>query len=139
MQTVNQIIDLFGGIAKFPALKIEREGFMPLCIERVGVGPRGGTLISVAHYYEQNGDLMRDPDMVFEVIDSARAKGDWWPISFQQDNLGIYQEAVTCDDSRRVLVRPKLSGELACFAQQWDRNLRDQGFLDAAKRKAESR
>ncbi len=34
-------------------------------------GPNGLPAISVAHYGEQNGDLMRDPEMVFE------ARGVW--------------------------------------------------------------
>ena len=37
--------------------------FMAACVEiisRTGLGP----LVSVCHYFEQNGDLMRDPDVV---------------------------------------------------------------------------
>ena len=49
-------------------------------------GPSGLPAISVAHYGEQNGDLMRDPAMVFEVD----ATGNFHPVSFQQDNLGVY-------------------------------------------------
>lgn len=30
-------------------------------------GPLGLPAISVAHYGEQNGDLMRDPEMCFEL------------------------------------------------------------------------
>jgi len=30
-------------------------------------GPNGLPTISVAHYREQNGDLMRDPEMIFEA------------------------------------------------------------------------
>ena len=40
--------------------------FMAVSIEiigRSGLGP----LMSVAHYYEQNSDLMRDPDVVFLI------------------------------------------------------------------------
>jgi hypothetical protein len=133
MKTVAKIIDLFGGIAKMPPIELHVEGYMRLCIENVGInlccGPRGGALISVAHYYEQNGDLMRDPDLVFEIID-----GEWWPISYRQDNLGLFQEAVWCDDSSRVMVRQKLVRDLKSFARQWDRNLKEQGFLAAAER-----
>ncbi len=134
MKTVQAIIDLFGGISKLEPLKIEVSGYMPLCIEPVGVsldcGPNGGAMVSVAHYYEQNGDLMRDPEMVFEV------SGDvWTPLSFTQDNVGLYQEAVRVDEGR-VLVNPKRLRDLKSFARMWDKNLKDQGFLDAAKVKA---
>jgi hypothetical protein len=30
-------------------------------------GPCGSPAISIAHYGEQNGDLMRDPEMCFEL------------------------------------------------------------------------
>lgn len=40
--------------------------FMAACVEIIGrtaVGP----LVSIAHYFTQNGDAMRDPDIVFWV------------------------------------------------------------------------
>jgi hypothetical protein len=36
-------------------------------------GPNGLPAISVAHYGEQNGDLMRDPETTFEAEESRRA------------------------------------------------------------------
>jgi hypothetical protein len=45
-------------------LKLEQEGLMPLVIEAWGVGK--GRRISVAHYYEQNGDLIADPDILMD-------------------------------------------------------------------------
>ena len=36
------------------------EAYMPLTVERLR-----GNRISVSHHYEQNGDLMADPDMEF--------------------------------------------------------------------------
>jgi hypothetical protein len=47
---------------------------MRLVIEHVGTGLRGGELVSVAHYGVQNGDPMRDPEIVFEVV-----AGSWHP------------------------------------------------------------
>ncbi len=132
MQTVKKIIDLFGGLEALKAnpLKIEAEGFMPLSIEYIGTGPRGLPLVSVMHYYEQHGDLMRDPDMEFEIDQ----QGEWHPISYRQDSLGMMQEAVFQDpDTRKILVRLKLVRELKTFMRTWSRNLAEQGFLDAAR------
>ena len=69
MKNVQKIIDIRGGLAalKQRPIRLEVPGFMRLVIEHVGTGPRGGQLVSVAHYGEQNGDLMRDPEIVFEV------------------------------------------------------------------------
>jgi hypothetical protein len=81
------------------------------------------------------GDAMRDPEMVFEVD----AAGTFHSVSFQQDNLGLYHEAIFVDDAGRVMTRPRVAKDLATFARQWDRNLKDQGFVDAARAEARKR
>ena len=131
MKTVERIIEIYGGIEhlKENPIKIKNGGFMDICIEYIGEGPRGFPMVSVAHYYEQNSDLMRDPDMVFEVSQDM----GWGPISYRQDGLGVYQEAVFKDEDGKVMINPRLVLELKQFARQWDKNLKDQGFLDAAK------
>jgi hypothetical protein len=55
MKNVQKIIDLSGGLEslKVHALKIVAPGFMPLCIEYIGTGPRSLPMVSVAHYGEQ--------------------------------------------------------------------------------------
>ena len=40
------------------------ESFMPVSVEIIGRSGLG-LLISIAHWYEQSGDLLRDPDVVF--------------------------------------------------------------------------
>jgi hypothetical protein len=85
MRNVQKIIDTRGGLEalKRKSIRLEVPGFMWLVIEHIGTGPRGGELVSVAHYGELNGDPMRDPEIVFEV-----AGGQWHPVSIQQDYLG---------------------------------------------------
>ena len=41
---------------------------MPVVVEKVGRLPGYGEIISIAHYEEQNGDLMADPEMEFTII-----------------------------------------------------------------------
>jgi Domain of unknown function (DUF6908) len=67
-------------------------------------GPRGLPMVSVAHYYEQNGDLMRDPELTCEISPD----GTFYPVNFTQDNVGAYHEAVFVDATGRVMVRPCL-------------------------------
>ena len=38
---------------------------MPVSVEVVGTRPQGALIVSIAHYYEQNGDLMADPEATF--------------------------------------------------------------------------
>ena len=113
-----------------------KSGRLHVFFYQVGGSSNSGLpMVSVAHYYSQNGDAMRDPEMVFEV-DGA---GQFHPVSFQQDNLGLYHEAVFVDDAGRVMVRPRLVKHLASFARVWDKNLKEQGFVDAARAEAQRR
>jgi Domain of unknown function (DUF6908) len=106
---------------------------MRLVIEHIGEGPRGLPAIAVAHYYEQNGDAMRDPEIVFEVNPDAWKTGEWTPVSYRQDNLDIYQEAVFLVDTGKPTIRPKLLRHLKAFAREWDRDIEQQGSLNAAR------
>ena len=133
MRNVQRIIDIRGGLEalKQRPIRLEVPGFMRLVIEHVGTGPRGGELVSVAHYGEQNGDLMRDPEVVFEV-----AAGQWQPVSIQQDYLGSYREAVFVGEDGKVYVRPAEVRDIQAFARMWDRNIKAQGFLGTAVNRA---
>ncbi len=55
----------------------------------------------------------------------------------QHDVIGIYHEAMFTDDAGQVMMRPRLVKDLAALARQWDKNLRAQGFVDAARVEAE--
>jgi hypothetical protein len=126
MKTIEKIIALFGGIDGLH-VSITNEPYMRLVIEHIGDGPHGLPAISVAHYFELNGDLCQDPEMCFEV-ESAPAGLVMNPYMFQMANPPVYQEV--SDDAQGVA----LARELREFAAMWDKNLRDQGFLEAARR-----
>jgi hypothetical protein len=44
-------------------------GYLPLSVEEIGTSRDGHRLVSLCQYGEQNGDLMRDCDLVFMVTD----------------------------------------------------------------------
>jgi hypothetical protein len=68
MKTILAIIEKAGGWHHGLYLKIENPPFMELVIEATDEsGPCGLPAISVCHYGEQNGDAMRDPEMMFEL------------------------------------------------------------------------
>ena len=96
--------------------------FMPVTVEFIGKCLLGD-LFSVAHYYEQNGDLMRDPEMVF-LRDSG---GRFFPTYFRQDGgLGFEQESA---DLLKGTFHPVMQAEHADFADLWMRNVREQQHL----------
>ncbi len=118
--------------------KFTSEGFMPLVMEQVGElinTPWGkGQLYSLAHYYEQNGDLMRDPEMVFIVVDNRKDAKDYdfigiYPQLFQQDSLDLYEESVNIVNNTVTTYKPHWQAAHVSFANQWLKNIQQQGFL----------
>lgn len=97
--------------------------FMATCVEiigRTGLGP----LVSIAHYYQQNGDMMRDPDVVFVI----GADQHVYPISYRQDGMGIDQEAAVVEDGK-WRVQPKMQADICSFCNQWMENINEQQQL----------
>ena len=117
---------LLGGVH---AVRIAVSGYMPLSVEEIGSSGDGDRLVSLCQYGEQNGDLMRDPDLVFRVTDLPDGTVAE-PVSFRNDYLGIVQEVYRYDQAgRRTHVVPSLKQELTDFAGSWFANLEDQGFF----------
>jgi len=85
-------------------------------------GPNGLPAISGAHYGEQNGDLMRDPEMVFEAEESAEEM-NLVPYYWRNDYAGIEQYSAFTKDGR-TLLNATLRREHTSFAGMWDANLR---------------
>ncbi len=119
-------------------LKLTAPEFMPLVIEQIGENistPFGtGKLYSIAHYYEQNGNAMRDPEMCFIVVDNRAQKDQFemvgiYPQIFQQDNLSIYEESICIEDNKLTTYKPTWQSGHATFANQWLQNIKQQGFL----------
>lgn len=93
-------------------------GVMALSIERLG--PR---MYSLAHYYKQNGDMMRDPDV--ELFRDAQ--GRWFPVTFRQDGgMPVYTVALEMDASGIVGVYRRRYASQRDFMRLWLRNLRAQ-------------
>lgn len=135
-QILSRLIDAMNGKSH---LKIENEPFMPLTIERIGeaintlYGP--GLPYSLCHYYEQNGDLIQDPEMCFVVVDSRHTTDTNLsavaiiPYMFQQANLGIYGESAATEGNRLVLTDHKMQSDHRDFANGWLINIEAQGFI----------
>ncbi|MEI9980290.1 MAG: hypothetical protein WDN23_15060 [Edaphobacter sp.] len=128
MQTVLDILKRAGGYRPTLSLKIENPPFMALVIEAIGTGPMGLPALSVAHYGEQNGDLMRDPEMCFELGFAGGPHLNPW--YWRNDYVAVEQWS-------RNIVRDHYVHLIALheqhirFAKTWDNNLRLQGFAEA--------
>ena len=111
------------------AVRLTVTGYMPLSVEAIGKSAEGNRLVSICHYGEQNGDLMRDPDMVFEIHTYATPHMAE-PLSFRNDYMGTIQEVYRYDDSgKKTHLNARLKRELDSFTRTWFTNLEEQGFL----------
>ena len=127
---------LAGLLGNETAVRLTVNGYMPLSVEHIGQSAEGNRLIAICHYGEHHGDLMRDPEMVFE-IHTYTAPDMAEPLSFRNDYLGFMQEVYRYDDDgKKTHVQARLKQEITSFARTWFTNLKDQGFLsDTAIRK----
>ena len=100
--------------------------YMAVHVEIIGTAPKPtAKIVSVAHYFEQHGDLCCDPDMTF----LATEKGEVYPMTFeQQGGLPVYQVAMQIKEDG-VQLNAKLQRELVTFANQWMMNICEQQSL----------
>jgi hypothetical protein len=99
--------------------------YMPLSVEIITPSQ-----ISLCHYGEMNGDLMRDPEMCF----FKNMSGEFFPTYFRNDYLGVERtcafpdepgyEAHCYNDRQRKEQRSQ-----AAFAETWLRNIVEQQNL----------
>lgn len=95
-------------------LKIESQGFMPLIIEKIG-----NNEISLAHYFESNGDLVEDIDVTVKInIKNKTAEVLSYQDCFKYKQ--IYHDDGTTNE--------KLKKDITNFFLKWLRTLKQQGF-----------
>lgn len=111
-------------------LKLEQKGFDSLVLER-----HEPHVFSLSHYYVQNGDLMADPDITFLIIKPV-SRLIIYPLTYQQDNLGIYNKVALLNSQRDHLSQfnPSLMPDLVNFCDTWASNIKAQNwFLPESK------
>lgn len=85
---------------------------------------------SVAHYGEQNGDLMRDPEMVFYRDES----GDYFASYWRNDYAHVEQESLVIVNGHVASVNDRVQRDHTRFANTWMRNIVEQQGLDIKRR-----
>src|SRR5712691_6013333 len=123
MKTILHIIEEAGGLTHAECISIENEPWMRLVIEVLPEpGPDGHPVLSVAHYGEQNGDPMRDPEILAEVIidkDGRRL----WPFYYRNDYVPAERRNRWRDGDGSVMCLPTVTKDLETFMRTWDENL----------------
>ena len=94
------------------------EAYMPVYIEIIDRS-ESYNHISLAHYGEQNGDMMRDPEMLFALHKETQ---QFIPYYYRNDYCGIEQNSVRWSEDG-IALNPRLQAEHTTFANQWLRNI----------------
>lgn len=97
--------------------KSKADGFMDLCMDRLGE-EHGKTVIALAHYFEQNGDLVCDPDMEIAIY-TQEGRAEALTYQDQRHYCRVYDEDGTKDKA--------LADDLNGFLELWLSNLIAQG------------
>ena len=74
--------------------RLRAQGFMDLVVEVLPQDPETGAMVlSLAHYFEQHGDLCQDPEMTVRVFAPRQGRdGMVEALTFQQAIPPIYQQ-----------------------------------------------
>lgn len=126
--------NLINEMGQVDYLKLDRGGsaIMALSIEKlvpeVDFAGTNATIYSLSHYFEQNEDLVPDPDMTFAVIDQKKVSKNLLIIPLTFQNSIYYTEAIFLKaDSWQI--HPKQQADLADFANNWLKNIQWQQDL----------
>jgi hypothetical protein len=116
---------IFGDLTELKGkeyLKLKANNYMALSFDILGHTEKG-FILSMAHNYEQNGDLIPDPDMEIQIdLEKKTAEA----LTFQ--NSLIYSRVYEYNDKgEKIGVRTKLKKDLNGFLEMWTKNIIQQG------------
>lgn len=118
--TIEKLLSAHNLLEKFHAqldfhVRFDMSGYQRLVIER------HGELISVAHYFEQNGDLIPDPDVELHYP-------TWTPTAITQA-IGYRREKFIERDGK-TFVDTRFHRDVSSFLVMWARNIQAQGWAE---------
>lgn len=98
--------------------------YMPIHIELID-RTENYHYFSLAHYGQQNGDMMRDPEMLFALHKESQ---QFIPYYYRNDYCGIEQYSIKWT-AEGVLLNRRLQADHTTFANQWLRNIAAQQHI----------
>jgi hypothetical protein len=108
----HHILEVFQNQNEFH-VRFDMPGFDRLVIERYD------TFVSVAHYFEQNGDLIADPEVEFQYP-------SWFPTAITQVIGGRREKCIERNGQKFVV--KNFHNEVTSFLVLWGNNIRAQGW-----------
>lgn len=118
--------EILRGLLALQTTKIDNSNgtYMPVHIELIDRTEKYNH-ISLAHYGQQNGDAMRDPEMLFALHKETQ---QFIPYYYRNDYMGMEQYSVRWTEEG-VLLNRRLQANHTTFANQWLRNIDTQQHL----------
>ncbi|BFM18911.1 hypothetical protein R50073_50940 (plasmid) [Maricurvus nonylphenolicus] len=112
------------GVVPDQTRRSEMANLMDWVVERLpgldgASGNEHGIAVSLGHYFEQNGDLCKDPEMVVLIYPAQKVVEAF---TFEMSIPPIYQQVFP--EPGKVI--PSLRKELNSFLRQWLNNLIEQ-------------
>ncbi len=119
---IEKILEAHNLLADYQAspefyVKFTQPSFDPLVIER------HGEQVVVGHYFIQNGDVMADPEIVFDYA-------TWTPLELTQHPMGVYRSKFHYRDGVQY-VDTRFDAAVRPLVQLWATNLENQGWTSA--------
>ena len=127
-RVLNHLVDGLDRVGDSRRFDNSNGTYLAACVEHIGPNR-----FSVAHYVEQGGDLLADPDIEF-----VRWEGIWFPAAITQAPVGKYVRVLETDgDGKPTGLRPRGYQDLLSFASLLLRNIKEQqGLRISRERKA---
>ena len=118
--------EIFRKMLALQTTKIDNSdgAYMPVYLELIG-RIDNYNFFSLAHYGQQNGDAMRDPEMIIALHKESQ---QFVPYYYRNDYMGIEQYSVRWTDEG-ILLNRRLQADHTTFANQWLRNIATQQHL----------
>lgn len=118
--------EIFCALLALQTTKIDNSDgtYMPVYLELIGRIDKYD-FFSLAHYGQQNGDAMRDPEMIFALHKESQ---QFIPYYYRNDYMGMEQYSVRWTEEG-VLLNRRLQADHTVFANQWLRNIATQQHL----------
>ena len=118
--------EILRGLLALQTTKIDNSDgvYMPVHIEIID-RTENYNHISLAHYGRQNGDAMRDPEMIIALHKESQ---QFVPYYYRNDYMGMEQYSVRWTNEG-ILLNRRLQADHTTFANQWLRNIATQKHL----------
>ena len=131
MKTLLSILTKGGGWRQSLYLRLVNPPHITLVIESLDEsGPLGLPAISVAHYSQVSGELLRHPEMQFEIELGAEGRSNLLPFYWRNDFVPEEQVSRYVDELHYIVDAATYERHIR-FAELWDEVLGRQSFVEA--------